>query len=373
MDITFVRLYTKNELKKIAENFFQELQDTNNGNAHNLPFLIHSLPQKEILPNNCIFQVMVFGGTIFKSAIVNKNGSQIKTASQQESLIPNFSNDEIFLSFINNHLDSSINYLAVNFAFPLSPIISNNLLDGVLIRGGKEHTFIDLVGKLVGKTIAEYILKKTHRKISVTVANDTVCLLLANIEKATWNNTVGGIIGTGTNYAITIENQIINLQSGGFNHFPQTETGKIIDSQSTNPSRGIFEKEVSGGYLFKHFNLITDQNNIRVAPLTSSVQLSKIAANKSDIASDIAAKLLERSASLAACQIAGIFLFKNSLGVEKLIFVMEGNLFWSGWHYKKMLEDYLKLLGMFDSIQFSPVRHSSIHGAIKLLLPVNGI
>lgn len=368
-----VPLYTENELKQISHDFFIELQSANNGKIHCVPFLIHYLPQKEILPENCMFQVMVFGGTTFKSAIINKNESEIKIITQHELQIPTFSSDDIFLSFIDNHLDPSIHYLAINFAFPLFPIVIDNLLDGTLIQGTKEHLFLNLVGKPVAKTVSEYIFKKYNKKINITVANDTICLLLANVESATWGNTVGGIIGTGTNYSFSLDsNKIISLESGNFKDFPQTETGKIIDKASSNIGKQLIEKEISGAYLHKHFNEILSRNKITFTPLQKTSQLSEIAFSKGEW-QEIAQKILERSASLAACQIAGIVQFKNSLGVKKLTFVMEGNLFWNGWQYKKMLENYLKLLGVFDSVRFSPVQHSSVRGAIRLLLPVNSI
>jgi len=365
--------YTENELKQISHNFFIELQNANNGKIHCVPFLIHHLPQKEILPENCIFQVMVFGGTVFKSAIINKKGSKIKIITQYESEIPTFSNEDIFLSFIDSHLDPSIHFLAVNFAFPLSPVVINNLLDGYLIRGTKEHAFVNLVGKPVAQTVSEYIFKKHNRKIITTIANDTICLLLANIKTATWNSTVAGIIGTGTNYSFTLDdNKIINLESANFKDFPQTETGKIIDSKSSDTGKHLIEKEISGAYLYKHFNEILSRSKIPFTPLQKTSQLSEIAFSRGKW-QKIAQEILERSSSFAACQIAGIVQFKNTLGIKKLTFVMEGNLFWSGWHYKKMLENYLKLLGVLDSVQFSPVKHSSIRGAIRLLLPANVI
>ncbi|MDO8611047.1 MAG: hypothetical protein Q7R95_11025 [bacterium] len=372
MNTSITPTYTENELKQIVQNFFIELQNASSGKTHHIPFLIHNLPQKRILPENSTFQVMVIGGTVFKSAIINKSGTNLTIISQNESQIPNFINDEVFLSFVYSHLDPLVNFLSINFAFPLSPIVTHELLDGVLIQGTKEHTFFNLVGKPIGKTIEKYVLSNHHKSINVTVANDTICLLLAHLEKNTWNNTIGGIIGTGTNYSLTLDNnKLVNLESGNFDNFPQTETGKIIDAQSINPKKALFEKEISGAYLFKHFNIICNNKNLLLTPLSDSSQLSEIAKNKSGILKNIAINLLQRSASLAACQIAGIVLFKKTLGIERITLIMEGNLFWKGYRYKTMLEHYLKLLNVYDSIQFSPIRHSSIQGAIRLLLSID--
>ena len=80
----------------------------------------------------------------------------------------------------------------------------------------------------------------------------------------------------------------------------------------------------------------------------------------------MAQQLLERSASLVACQIAGIYQFKNQ---PKLTFVMEGSLFWKAWQYKAMVSDYLAKLDIpTDSLHFTHVKNSSLIGSAQLAL-----
>ena len=84
--------------------------------------------------------------------------------------------------------------------------------------------------------------------------------------------------------------------------------------------------------LLPNFNLLTHNN----PHLASTEELSKIA----EKGNETAQKLLERSASLIACQIAGIYRYKcrERFQTVPYQFIMEGSLFWQGWKYKAMVE-----------------------------------
>jgi len=360
-------LYTATQLEEIAGSFYNQLTLSFQGNKTSLPFYKHQIPLVSLLKENERFQVMVFGGTVFKSAILTNNKPRPVIVSTIEVQTPRFTDSNVFLSFIFRHLQKDIRHLAVNFAYPLQPVVENGILDGILIEGAKEHAFSGLIGKKISIEIAEEFKKKYNKEIIISTANDTVCLLLSQLTNANWNNSVAVIIGTGINIAVTLEKPLlVNLESSNFNKFNQTETGKQIDYDSIKPGEQLFEKEVSGAYLFKHFNLCLAKNKIDHPFISTTLQMSEIAL-QSGFVSEIAQKLLERSASLAACQMAGISLFKKQLGIDSLTFQMEGNLYWQGWNYRDLLNKYLYQLGVGESIQFSKLEHHSIQGAIKLL------
>ena len=156
---------------------------------------------------------------------------------------------KIFLNFIEKALRPDITYLALNFAYPMSPVSRDGYLDGNLIMGTKEHSFEGLVGKNIGETIEKYIFDTLKRKIHVAIANDTVCLLLSGLTQYRWNGLVGGIVGTGLNFAIFLdEATIVNLEAANFDKFEQSPEGKLIDQASARPNSALFEKETSGGY-----------------------------------------------------------------------------------------------------------------------------
>lgn len=359
-------LLSSQELLSIKYNFIQEIQRASEGKESSVSFLRHTIPQSSPLKDEEIFQVMTIGGSIFKTALVKKKESECVILSEKNDAIPPFGSDQIFLAFIASHLDPSITYLSLNLAYPLQPTFKNNLLDGILLHGTKEHTFIGLTGKVIGAGVEEYVNQIQQRTIKVTVANDTVCLFLSDVSKRTWSNTVAGIIGTGTNYAFGINNKVINLECGHFDQFDQTASGKLVDANSINPGKQLIEKEIAGAYLFQHFNIHAKENNIDIV-LRSTKELSALAENNDGEASYLAQTIMERSASFAACQIAGIIEFKQQTNPGHFTFVMEGGLFWEGWNYKAFLEKYLKILGIDKLIKFSPVRHHSIRGGIKLL------
>jgi hexokinase len=293
--------YSTEQLSKIRDSFFEELVKASEEAPSSISFIKNILPEKSTILDDQTFQAMVIGGRVFKKALFKKDRAKIVLLNAENENLPLFENEQIFLSFVAKHLDPNVTYLAVNFAYGLKQIIRDNLIDGIKLgSGGKGQKFTDLTGKLVGKEIENYILKKNNRIIKVSLANDTICLLLSDLNSKNRMETIAGIVGAGTNFSFFIdEKTAVNLESGNFNKFPQTETGKIIDKSSTNPGQHLFEKEVSGTYLYQHYN--------GKAKIRSTKELSLLA-KQGDI---IAQKLLERSTSLIACQIAGICRFKN--------------------------------------------------------------
>lgn len=364
-------MYSIEELHLIKDAFYKELHDANSGKTTSIPFLIHTLPHSSILRSNEMFQTITIGGSVFKTALFQNTSDGPVILKEEESHIPIFSTAEIFFSFLLSHLSPDVRHVAINFAFPVSPIVKGGLLDGILLHGTKEHLFEGLVGLPVGTALGDYIYTYNQRRVSCTLANDTICLLLSASQPDMWLKTVTGVIGTGTNYAITLdENKAVNLECGAFNKFRQTDTGKIIDAESNNPGAQLIEKEIAGAYLWKHYNATIQKYNLTLPLIDSTDQLSELAEDENTQTSSLAQSLLIRSASLAAAQIGGIVQFKKNLGLkEPLHFVIEGSLFWKGWEYKKHVENYLKEFEMEQDVVFEPFSHRSIEGAVKLLLP----
>lgn len=364
-------LIPQSTLESIRNNFVAELQAAHEAKPSSIPFLRNRLPSLSPLEPDEQFQIMTIGGSVFKSAIVSNNGNgDYKIESQMQDTIPVFTNANVFFRFLEKHL-APVAYVGLNLAYPLQPVSEGNLLDGILIRGTKEHAFNGLIGKRIGAEFASYIKAQRGESIQVTVANDTVCLYLSQASKQTKKNTVAGIIGTGTNYAFALGDQVINLESGNFDKFTQTPTGARIDTQSLIPGTQRIEKEIAGAYLYRHFNMLVSDYGIKHPALTTTKSLSDIAEQEADEkVRDLARVILKRSAAFAATQIAGIVDFlSNSVGVpqnEPFIFVMEGTLFWDGYQYRTYLESYLDALKS-RKILFLQSHHHSIEGGIKLL------
>lgn len=364
---------TKKTLTSIKDNFLKELIRASKGKKTSLSFLETPLPQKPLLLKKGILQIIVVGGSVLKSILVDYCQEKFTFLSQKKESLPLLKTKETLFSLIKNHLYPSVNLLCLNFAFPLKPKIINNSLDGRLVNVSKKHQLKGLLNELIGQELEKYIFQKQKRRVKTIVANDTICLLLAGLSQVSWTDIVAGIVGTGTNFAFFLnKNTTVNLESGNFNHFPQSKAGKIIDRSSTNPGKQLFEKEVAGAYLFHHYQVSQSKkaNNLP----RSTLDLNHLAYQGDRLAQ----KLFERSSALIASQIAGIYLFKkyylktNSTDSAQLqpplTFVMEGSVFWQGWRYKKNVLKYLRLLGVEkEMIEFIKIENSDIRGALELI------
>ncbi len=350
-------------LKTITDNFAKELRDADAGKKTSLPFIVHQLSNKPLVKEREVFQVIKIGGSILQKSNVYSDNNAIIIKTLEEEHLPVMTTKDVFLSVIDKNISPKTTVLALNFAYPLKPIFSNGKLDGELDRGVKEHAFQGLVGQLVGETIERYIQSKYGRVIRVSIANDTICLTLAGLTKYPANTIAGGIVGTGMNFAVFLDKtHLVNLEAANFNKFSQSDEGKQIDMQSITPTEHLFEKEVSGGYLYHHFNILLAKNQIKHPTIENTEQLDRLARGNIQMVSALARGLFEHSASLVACQVAGMAEFKKC----DMTFVMEGSLFWVGWQYKSMVEKYVSQLTKY-SIQFEEIKDCGIIGAAKLV------
>ena len=360
-----------NELQTIKESFTESLSAAAYHKKTSIAFIENPLP-KHILQKDSTFQVISIGGSVFEKAIVEYINNKVELIDFQKKTLPQLKTKEIIFSFIATNFNPIFSKLALNFAYPLQPLFRHDNLDGILLKATKQHTFIGLVGEAVGHELEKYLSEKYNKKITVTVANDTVCLVLSGLAESFQNSPkyplsslVGGIIGTGMNFGFFLnENTVINLESGNFKNFSQTESGKYIDAQSNNTGEQLYEKEVSGAYLYQHFNYYVKKFGIQSPILTSTEQLNHLL-DPGAVVSNLAKHLIERSAAFTACQIAGIYSFKNNV----LNVVMEGSLFWNGFQYREGVEKYLLALGVpTEAVKFIKIEKSAVKGAACLAL-----
>ena len=127
---------------------------------------------------------------------------------------------------------------AVGFCFSYPTEILPNL-DGRLLRWSKQVDAPEVVGRLVGSSVADAVFRKTGRRLSLRVLNDTVATLLAGKSAGIsrrYSSYVGMILGTGTNVAYIERNSrigkisadpagsmIINVESGSFDGVPRSD------------------------------------------------------------------------------------------------------------------------------------------------------
>lgn len=345
-------------LKQIRDNFAQELKQAASGKKTSLAFIPNPLPRKAAVKGGETFQVLVIGGSIFETAIGEKRKGKIVISHLQKAPFGTFATENDLFSFIFRFINTHIQVLGLNFAFPVRPVVRKGRLDGIYIGSAeKQHGLVGLRGKLVGKALERY-LKQNKRTVIVTIGHDLLYLGLSALQIEQQSRLVCGIVGTGCNFGFFRDSKtLINTEAGRFNKFDQTETGKIIDAQSKSVGKKRFEKEVSGLYLYQHFNLLSSSH----VPLSSTEELSRLASDGNRVAQ----QLIERSASLVACQIDGIYRFK---GQSKMTFVMEGSLFGRGWCYREMVNGHLEKLDVpKGAIKFLDIENSAIRGAAALV------
>lgn len=264
--------------------------------------------------------------------------------------------------------------IGINFAYNLFPVVGEmGELDGIMNQGNsKGHAFKGLQQKQVGMTIKNYLKNKLGQSIVVSVANDTVCLIISGLGKDTdRKNLIAAIAGTGYNVAIFLdENTVVNLQASDFAGFGPTATGRVVDAESKNVGKQMYEKEVAGGNLYKHFNVLIPQLNLQITPLHSSEELSRLAKSEKGTESQVARELLERSASLVAAQLAGIYEFKGKPLV--LTCITQGSLFLNEPDYISNIQSQLEALGVPQNLfEFKKIENSDVLGVIKLITGIN--
>lgn len=356
------------QLQSITQNFLHELQDAYNGKKTSLPFIVHQISQNPIVGNGEDFKVFVIGGTQTKTATLRKKENNIKILDNKQNKV-SFKTEEDFLSFTEDKIGKDIRVIALNFAYPMTPVFENGRLDGVLMAATKEGKFKDLVGKRISREIENYVFKKRGQRINVSVGNDTICLLLSGLTHYPQDRLGAGIVGTGLNFALFLDkDKSVNLESANFDNFPQSTEGKGIDLKSDRPGKSLFEKETAGAYLYKHFNLMTKKRGIDYPKISSTEELDSLSRKNTPQISRIAQSLLERSAQLVACQVAGILRFaQNDKKSKSMVFNMEGSLFWKANSYKETVEKTVKQLIPKYNIRFVEIENSAILGAAKLV------
>ncbi len=350
-------------IASIKDSFVRELASASRSQKTSLPFIVHQLPKTPLVKEGDVFQVIKVGGSILQKSNVMSVGGTVVVKTFEEERLPIFTTKDVFLSVIEKHISPKTTVLAVNFAYPLKPVFAKGTLDGELVMGTKEHAFQGLVGQRVGETIERYIRSKFDRTVRVSVANDTICLALSGLTVHKPAEVCGGIVGTGMNFAVFLDDtHVVNLEAANFDKFPQSQEGKQIDAQSLTRGRSLFEKEVSGAYLHHHLNILLTKNQIRHPAVGSTHEMDRLARGNIHKVSSLARRLFERSASLIACQIAGIAEFKK----RDMVFVMEGSLFWVGWNYRATVDKTVKLLTPYH-VTFEEIKDCGIIGAAKLV------
>ena len=232
----------------------------------------------------------------------------------------------------------------------------------------KERDIKDLVGLQVGREYHKFLKREYSLDTKVTVANDSICLLLGGKGVD-----VVGVVGTGLNFAYwekrtniaplklnTIkgfaQNEVaINIEARNFDKINGTKLRKIVDENSDDPGYSLAEKEAAGAYLYRIFNAGKDKILGKKFPaLTSTDQLNDIItkafAYPKNITSEqkeqaflFAERIFHRSAQIVAVELCGI-LMKIGKTRGAVPVVMEGGIFWHARNYPALVNLYVNMI-----------------------------
>ncbi len=337
-------------------------------NPTSLLFIENKLPTKPIVQEGELFQAIVIGGTYARSALCRKSSRSTLgftyVKKPKVSRLPIIKSRGEFVLYLANQIDPRVQKITLVMANALKPIFTRGRLDGRLVEVSNEKAFAthDLVGKYIGKEIEPPLSDHFKKAIIISVANDGLCLLLSGLtKKRMQKGLVFGIVGTGINFGFLFKDRIvINLESAEFNAFVPSNTGKMLAEQGLGSPLG---REASGKFLYLHFNDYLKKRRLLYPPLGSTEELSQLASSHAWDVSKLAQSFLYRSASLVACQIAGIANFLRS----DICCIMEGSLFWKGHNYKQTVSKIVQKLTL-RRVEFLKIPNAEILGAVKLII-----
>jgi hypothetical protein len=344
------KLPTQLELIVVRDHILLELQKSHLGHASELSWLAQTTNVSDI-SNAGQTQIIVIGGTTIRSKIFKQGGISAST----EATLPRLGTKSDLISEIITFLDPITTTVIINFAFPIQPTIRKGKLDGILIRGSKNHQLFGLIGKLVGEEIEASIGQERNQTISVHLFSDIYGLLLRP------QSLVAGIVGTGINMGIkdTHSKSIINLEAANTSVFPRIESSHYVDTHSLNPGKHLFEKEIGGGYLWQHYNYWATKSNL--PSITSTTEFSEQTETSQQY---LAQTLLLRSAYLFSALLGATY---NFIGGKKLDCIMEGSVFWEVGEYQTYVQQGLALQG-FDPTNITFSKPASVFEGSETLI-----
>ncbi|MBT4285821.1 MAG: hexokinase [Deltaproteobacteria bacterium] len=252
----------------VIDDFLDEMRKGLNGKDSSLPMLPAYIGIDKPLPFDTPVIVLDAGGTNLRACLVtfsNQGEIIIKHLSKREmpgthETLSEAQFYDVFCDFLKPLIRLSDD---IGFCFSY-PVEITPEKDGKLLHWTKEIKVPDVVGKYIGKGLANSLAENGHPNKKIIILNDTVATLLAGMAKGKqhqYDGYIGFILGTGTNTAYLENNnnigkieltegvQAINVESGGFKKSPRSKLDKQFDASTNNPSQHIFEKMISGCYL----------------------------------------------------------------------------------------------------------------------------
>lgn len=250
--------------------FLDEMEKGLNNENSSLHMIPTYIEVKDEVPINEKVIVLDAGGTNFRVAVLYFDNNKKPVITNFDKYSMPGSDKEIdtktFFNSITEYLKKVINEsVKIGFCFSYPAEILPNK-DGKMLNLTKEVNVKNSRGELLGKNLNDTLSSSGYKKKNIIVLNDTVTTLLAGkaaFSDKIYDSYIGFILGTGTNSCyieknnnikkitehFNLKEQIINIESGGFNKGPCGIIDKEFDSTTIDPGIYTFEKMISGRYV----------------------------------------------------------------------------------------------------------------------------
>ena len=326
------------------------------------------------------------GGTNFRCALATFTEDGLEISDVEKNLMPGIEKSatwDEFISFVADMVQGFTDKADyIGFCFSYNATITPEI-DGRVNRIDKEVVITDSAGKLVGQSLVNELEKRGIRGKRVFVLNDTVAALLGasyDLDKSAFSGFIGQISGTGVNTCCLLPYSrigklernddtsiLINLESGLYDGFPQSDFDAMLDRGSINTGEKIMEKMIAGAYLGELAKLMllaaADEGFLSPAACEKVRRLGKVDSSYVDAWScgsklelvcareedeefvrEICYALFDRSARCLCTNLLAImFLTDSGSDSEKPVCVCaEGSLIDKSRYFRPLLEKYLK-------------------------------
>ena len=365
-------LFSPETLLEIRDNFTAELRSAHKAhltaaeNRTSLPFITDrfQLPPSPLVSEGEEFEAVEIGGSKITRARLRKTANGLAILDKEGPLVlPSIKTLDEFHVFLDQVIYPNVGVVAINFANTMRQVFERGRLDGIItgIDDTRAVSVHDLIGKVLGVEIEDYISSRRNSPIITSVAGDGLCMVLSAKSIDPQKNNLGFVIvGKGYNAGLLLNSTtFVNLDAASFDKFPMSALASELSQQTGWP----FGKEVNGSHLFKHYNRAVQDRGITVPLIQSTEELSAVALGNITGIPDLAKKYFARAAQLVACQMAGIAEF---MGLDMII-VPDGSVFWKGVGFKETVADTTRQL-TGKNVQFVEIEDRAIIGAAMLVV-----
>lgn len=214
--------------------------------------------------------VLDAGGTNLRGAVANFKNNEIYFSKIKQQKLPIVNDKDKFYQALANFIKSiTKEHLPIGFCFSFLCKM-NNKLDGKIIDFGKTIK----MKKVLNTYVADELRKKLNYPVTIKIINDTIAANLGiQLRKNKNANYLSYILGTGTNISYYEGNDLINVESAGFDKFLLSDFEKLLIKRTG--AVDVFEKTCGGQYLGSVFNYALNQaHQEKVIRLKKKLNLS---------------------------------------------------------------------------------------------------